>query len=83
MFMKPSSFTASDRSGIQKFSFVHLLIDDVLIKKMVPDEPATSECLPDENLLLHSRFILNSIHLETVTFPSLIPLFSSTDSVMV
>ena len=42
-------------SGIEKFSFVLLLIADALIKQMVPDEPVASECLPDEDLLLHSR----------------------------
>ena len=43
------------RSGIEKPSFVLLLIADAFIQQMIPDEAAAAECLPDEDLLLHGR----------------------------
>ena len=43
------------RCGIEKFSFIHLLIAGALVKQMVPDEAAAAEGLPDEDLLLHGR----------------------------
>ena len=43
------------RGRIEQPSFVLLLIADALVKQMVPDEAAASECLPDEGLLLHGR----------------------------
>ena len=43
------------RSGIEKPSFVLLLIADAFIQQMIPDEAAAAEGLPDEGLLLHGR----------------------------
>ena len=43
------------RSGIEKPSFVLLLIADAFIQQMIPDEATAAEGLPDEDLLLHGR----------------------------
>ena len=48
-------------SGIEKLSFVLLLKADSLLKKMVPDEPVASECLPDDYLLLF-RWLYPELH---------------------
>ena len=70
-------------SGIEKFSFVLLLIADAFIQQMIPDEAAASEGLPDEGLLLHGR-VYTELHAPgDGHFPSILPLFSSTASAMV
>ena len=48
-------------SGIEELPSVLLLIADALIKKMVPDEAAATEGLPDDYLLLF-RWLYPELH---------------------